>query len=187
MVSRARIDKVFAGWRRLRARPALGLLVDVLAIAAVMLAIHAWQTRDLPDVQPFPARPLISLDGSSVQSPVESGEVGVVYFFAPWCNVCRSSIGNLDQLVADGKVSWASAVALDYADRAAVAEFVSHTGISLPVLLGDRQDASDWAIKAFPTYFVIDPEGRIAGRSVGYSTELGLRFRIWSAGWGYRM
>ena len=48
---------------------------------------------------------------------VSEGEAGIVYFFAPWCFYCRTSIGNLDDLVADGNVAWATAVALDYGMR----------------------------------------------------------------------
>lgn len=174
-------EKLRAGWLGLRARPVPALVFDVFVIAGIMFAIHAWQTRDLPLDEPAPARILQSLDGTSAQSPVEPGAVGVVYFFAPWCRICRASMGNLDELVADGTVAWASAVALDYESTQAVEQFVDDVGISMPVLLGQGQEVSDWAIRAFPTYFVIDSDGRIVSSSVGYSTGLGLRFRVWWA------
>jgi hypothetical protein len=47
--------------------------------------------------------------------------------------------------------------------------------------LGSTQTAKDWNIRAFPTYFVIDAEGNIASRSVGYSTSLGIALRNWLA------
>ncbi len=34
-------------------------------------------------------------------------------------------------------------------------------------------------IVAFPTYFVIDGDGQIVSRSVGYSTSIGLQTRVW--------
>lgn len=168
-------------WRAFRSRKALSLAFDVALLVAAMLAVHAWQTRALPVDEPAPVAALTPLDGSQPRLTVETGRVGVVYFFAPWCNICRKSIGGLDELVADGSVSWASAVALDYADQAAVEVFVNETAISLPVLMGTRQDAEAWNIRAFPTYFVIDAHGRIASRSVGYSTKLGIRARAWLA------
>lgn len=175
------IEKFREGWLGLRARPALALLFDVFVVVGIMFTIHTWQTRHMPLDEPAPARFLLSLDGSSAQSPVEPGAVGVVYFFAPWCNVCRASMGNLDELLADGTVDWASAVALDYENTRSVKEFVDEVGISMPVLLGQGQEVTDWSIQAFPTYFVIDSNGQIASRSVGYSTGLGLRFRVWWA------
>jgi thiol-disulfide isomerase/thioredoxin len=153
----------------------------VAVLIAVMLAVHAWQTRDLPFNEPAPATVLALLGGGEQASATTPGEAGVVYFFAPWCGVCRHSIDNLDALRADGTVAWATAVALDYGQVAEVREFVEETGIDLPVLLGDADTARDWSIRAFPTYFVIDSDGRITSRSVGYSTALGMRWRAWRA------
>jgi hypothetical protein len=170
------------GWTRLRSHFWASLAFDVAVLAAAFLAAHAWQTRDLPIDQAAPGtvRPL--LDGGGAQSAIRVGEAGIVYFFAPWCRVCRASIGNLDDLVADGHIAWATTVALDYADADEVRAFVNRAGVALPVLMGDGATAADWSIRAFPTYYVIDAEGRIRSRSVGYSTWLGMWFRAWKAG-----
>ena len=170
-----------AAWKSIRARKGLSLLLDSLLILAVFLAIHAWQTRDLPLDESAPVTRLALLDGSGLADAVRPGEVGVVYFFAPWCIYCKTSIDNLDGLVASGAVAWGTAVALDYGATSEVAEFVEETGVSLPVLMGHGGTASDWSVPGFPTYFVIDAEGRIVSRSVGYSTWLGMRARAWLA------
>ena len=168
-------------WKALRKRKALSLAFDVGAIVLVMLAIHAWQTRGMPFDEPAPAAELMVLGGSVPQSSVEPGAVGVVYFFAPWCKICHASIGHLDELVSEGSVAWAHAIALDYPALTDVQKFVDDTQLEMPVLLGNHQEIRDWNIRAFPTYFVIDEEGRIASRSVGYSTKIGLRARTWLA------
>jgi thiol-disulfide isomerase/thioredoxin len=168
-------------WQRLRARFWASLVFDVLLIAAAFYAVHAWQTRDLPIDRPAPATVLSLLDGGAAQSAIREGEAGIVYFFAPWCRVCRASIDNLDDLVADGRIAWATTVALDYADAAEVRAFIERTGVTLPVLMGDAETAADWSIRGFPTYYVIDAEGRIHSRSVGYSTWVGMWFRAWRA------
>jgi len=170
-----------AAWGRLRQRFWLSLVIDSLLILLVFLAIHGWQTRDLPVDEPAPETVLALLDGSGIRSAVNEGEAGIVYFFAPWCFYCRTSIGNLDGLVAQGRVSWATVVALDYTDAGEVQEFVDRTGITLPVLMGTPATASDWSVRAFPTYYVIDAEGRISSRSVGYSSWLGMAIRHWLA------
>lgn len=175
------ITRIKRGWRRLREHFWLSLLVDSLLILIAFLLIHGWQTRDLPVDQPAPDTRLAQLDGSGIRSAFGEGEAGVVYFFAPWCFYCKTSIGNLDQLVESGRISWATAVALDYGDAAEVQEFVDGTEITLPVLMGNNQTAADWSVRAFPTYYVIDAEGRISSRSVGYSTMLGMWLRAWLA------
>lgn len=168
-------------WHRLRRRKGLSLLLDVALIILVMLALHAWQTRDLPDEQ-VPETVLALLDGNAMATAVVPGKSGVVYFFAPWCFYCKHSIGNLDTLVADGRVGWGRVIALDYDSADEVREFIDQSGVQLPVLLGSRQTAADWSIRAFPTYYVIDADGRISSRSVGYSTWLGMWARAWLAG-----
>ena len=168
-------------WKRFRERKALALLLDVVLIIGVFLAVHAWQTRELPVDEAAPDTVLSLLDGSRFENAITPGEAGIVYFFAPWCVYCKISIDNLDELVADGDVAWGVAVALAYDDAGEVAEFVEETGIGLPVLMGHAGTASDWSVQGFPTYYVIDAEGRIHSRSVGYSTMLGMRWRAWRA------
>jgi hypothetical protein len=43
--------------------------------------------------------------------------------------------------------------------------------------MGNADTAADWSIRGFPTYYVIDADGRISSRSVGYSTWLGMLIR----------
>lgn len=164
-------------WRDLRRRKGISLVIDVVLIVVVLLAIHAWQTRNLPVDEPAPATVLALLDGSGIADAIQPGATGIVYFFAPWCFYCKSSIDNLDGLVAGGEVAWGTAVALDYGSPEEVQDFIDETGVSLPVLMGTGQTAADWSIRGFPTYYVIDGEGRITSRSVGYSTWLGMRLR----------
>ena len=179
MIIRAR-----KAWKRLRANTLAALLFDLGVILAIFAAVHAWQTRDLPVDEAAPHTMLEELEelGSGhLHSVTVPGEVGIVYFFAPWCRVCRVSIGNLDSLVTNGHVGWGTVVALDYSDAGEVRNFLDRTGVSLPVLMGTSQTPVDWSVTVFPTYYVIDAAGRIHSRSVGYSTWLGMRLRVWLA------
>ena len=180
-MGRATLNRLLAVWKTFRSRFWAALVFDVVLIAAVFFAVHTWQTRNLPIDEPAPETVLALLDGSGIRSAITKGEAGVVYFFAPWCFYCRASINNLEELVADGKVAWGTVVALDYADAAEVQEFIDETGVTLPVLMGNPATAADWSVRAFPTYYVIDGDGRINGRSVGYSTKAGMWFRVGAA------
>ena len=173
--------RLSGAWRRLRSHYWLALAFDAAAILLLFVAVHAWQTRDLPIDQAAPQTFLPLLGEQGVGSAIREGEAGIVYFFAPWCGICRVSIGNLDELVAEGRVAWATVVALDYQQADEVSEFIDKTGVTLPVLMGNAQTARDWSIGAFPTYYVIDAQGRISSRSVGYSTTPGMLFRHWMA------
>jgi thiol-disulfide isomerase/thioredoxin len=167
------INRLRERWRRFREHTWLSLAFDVAVLAVVFFMIQAWQTRHLPDNELAPVTELALLEGGR-QSALRAGAPGIVYFFAPWCRVCRLSIGNLDDLVESGHVQWATVVALDYSDTDEVTAFIERERVSLPVLLGTTQTAADWSVRAFPTYYVIDSSGRIQSRSVGYSTWLGM-------------
>ena len=173
------IAKLKAGWKKLRSHFWLSLLLDVVLIIAVFALISMWQTRNLPDEEHTPPLEAVWLDERSADSVTVEGQVGVIYFFAPWCFYCRTSIDNLDELVASEKLAWARVVALEYENLDEVRGFINETGVDLPVLLGNRQTSMDWNIRGFPTYFVIDGKGKIVSRSVGYSTKIGLKTRVW--------
>lgn len=173
------IGRLKAGWKKLRGHFWASLFVDVVLIMAAFALISMWQTRNLPDATHTPALEAVWLDDMSADAVTVEGQVGVIYFFAPWCFYCRTSIDNLDELVADGKLAWARVVALEYENLDDVREFINETGVGLPVLLGSRQTTLDWNIQGFPTYFVIDEQGGIVSRSVGYSTKIGLTTRVW--------
>ncbi|MBT8061958.1 MAG: redoxin domain-containing protein [Xanthomonadales bacterium] len=165
--------KIPNAWRRLRRRPVLSLSIDVAVIVLVFLLIHSWNTRNLRQG----VLPDLKLPALSASEIPETEGVGVIYFFAPWCFYCKNSIDNVEALVTEGRLDWARAVALEYDSKGAVQAFVDETGFRQPVLLGNGGVTREWGIQAFPTYFVVDSDGRISSRSVGYSTKAGLWLR----------
>jgi len=168
-----------SAWKKLRANFWASLAFDVALLVLFFILVSMWQTRNLPDDSHTPSLELSWLDDMRANTVLVPGQTGVVYFFAPWCFYCRHSIGNLDELVSGGQLAWARLVALDYESLDEVRTFLSETGVHLPVLLGGPQTSADWQIRGFPTYFIIDGEGKIVSRSVGYSTKIGLQVRTW--------
>ena len=97
-----------------------------------------------------------------------------MYFFAPWCNICKLSIGNLSGLSDDLNTV---AVALDYGSTEEVKTFVGDRDLQVKVLLGNSQVADAYQVNIYPSYYVIDAQGKVLGRSVGYSSLAGLLWR----------
>ncbi len=158
------------------------LVLEVALLITVMLSIAWWQNRgELPgDGRVAPDFTLQSLDGASHRLSDYRGKKVVLYFFAPWCAVCRLSAPNLkalkDNRSPDTLQILLVGVSYDRIDD--LTQFVDGVELDgIPVLIGNDQLMRDYHIKAFPTYFVIDENGRITSRSIGYSTELGLRLR----------
>jgi hypothetical protein len=65
----------------------------------------------------------------------------------------------------------------------AVAAYVREHAFAARVVIDDESTlARRFGVHAFPATFVIDERGEIRHVEVGYTTELGLRARMWLAG-----
>lgn len=166
------------GWAAWGGRIAGWLRTAVLA-GLLIWGVSAWQARDLVPEQEFaPQFRLYARDGQTYSLSQAKGKTLLLYFFAPWCTICHLSIDNLEDLRVSrqGEDFLIWVVALSYQSPREVEAFLAQHELNLPILYGDAQLAHNYRIGAFPTYYVIDPEGRVEHRTVGYSSELGLRW-----------
>jgi thiol-disulfide isomerase/thioredoxin len=159
----------------------LGVLLQVAVLAAVVLAIQAWQARDmLPAGQRVAAPPFVlqQVAGLPLDSRSLAGKPVVLYFFAPWCHVCAASAPQLRWFERwFGQSSRLVLIALDYESPAEVLAWARSHDVRAPVLLGNPQLASDYRIRGYPTYYVLDSSGRVASRDFGFTTLAGLWWR----------
>ena len=47
----------------------------------------------------------------------------------------------------------------------------------MPVLIGNAAVGSSYRIRGYPTYYVLDAQGRVARRAMGFSTVAGFWLR----------
>jgi len=168
-------------WQRLRKNYWLSLLFDAVLIMLVFIAISSWQARDLlpqDSSQPAPGFSLPDREGNIINLSDYRGQRVVVYFFAPWCRICALSIHNLVDVAAQRDPDLVIlALGVDFQQVDEIWEFADKHDLQMPVLLGSHQQMRDWQIKAFPTYYVLNETGQVISRSIGYSTEAGIRWR----------
>jgi len=105
------------------------------------------------------------------------GKKTVIYFFAPWCQVCHVSIGNLQSLYEKNEHLNVIAVVMDYTSIDEVMDFTKQHQLSFPIALGNEEIKQAFSISGYPSYYVISEENSIIGKSMGYSSELGLYLR----------
>jgi thiol-disulfide isomerase/thioredoxin len=167
--------------QRPRTKTLLFYVAEVFVFALVLFAIYAYQTRNLlpADLQAAPVLHASNLDGTLLHDELSDATATLVYFFAPWCNICAASSGNIHHLrkLRSEKDLKILLVALDWQTLAEVREYVDRNEITVPVVLGDRRVAQDWNIYAFPTYYILNSQRQIVRRDLGYSTLAGLWWR----------
>ena len=162
-----------------RTRRALRWAVDLAVVLALVAAIGAWQTRGHVRGVPLPAEALTSLDGRTVSLQSLAGKPTVLAFWAPWCGVCKASSDNLSRAAhLLGSRAQVVSIALAYNDRGQVERYVHDGAVDYPVLLGDDALARTLNVTSFPTLYFVGADGTISGSAVGYTTTLGLLWRL---------
>lgn len=155
-------------------------LIDVAVIALIFFAVRAYQQRD---VATGPAPELLGTsasDGVAINLATYRGAPVAVHFWASWCGVCEAVRGNVGAVAEDLPVL---TVATQSGNVAVVGRFLNDSPIGAPVLVDERGVlARRYGVKAFPTTFILDGEGQIRHVEVGYTSEFGLRARMWLAG-----
>ena len=153
-------------------------LRDILVLLGLFLAIQWWQSRGLvQDAAP----PLVGLDlsGQPYQLDPANGPT-LVHFWAEWCPVCRLEEKNIDNIAGDLPVI---TIATTSGTAAEVRAYLDKQGLTMPVLLDKSGDIGrSWGVHGVPATFVVDRAGEIVSASMGYSTEWGLRLKMWWAG-----
>ena len=156
-------------------------LLPWVAILAVAMLAYAWQSRDLLPADQrtqAPAFDLVDLDGQRLRTSDLRGRPAVLYFFAPWCGVCAASSPQLrwfDHWRGDDVQ--VVLVGLDWRSVDELRSYATRHRLQMPVLLGDATTGAAYRIRGYPTYYVIDAQGRIARRDFGFSSAPGLWLR----------
>lgn len=101
------------------------------------------------------------------------GKWVLVNFWATWCPPCLSEIPELIALhnAHKDKDLVVIGVALD-STRVSVTEFAGKSGISYPLVLGDRKMSGQiGAVEVLPTSYLYAPNGELVSRQAGEVTR----------------
>lgn len=156
--------------------------LEAAIFIAAFVAFQMWQLRDTAR-GPAPDFTAQRIDGSAFRLAEWRGahaeRATLLYFWAEWCPVCRTTAGNVTALAADWPVI---SVVSQSGDGAAVRRVMAERGYAWPSVIDRRGDImKQYGLPGVPGFVIIAPDGDIRAVSVGYTSELGLRLRLWWA------
>jgi thiol-disulfide isomerase/thioredoxin len=159
------------------------LLAEIAVAIAIFMALSAWQEKDMLASNTIaPVLNATSLAGKNFSFPQQANQSQrtLVYFFAPWCKVCHLSIGNLNILRSQITKDELSIiiVALDWQSKDEIVNYMSEHELDFPVLLGHNGWMDAYKIKGFPSYYILNQQGEVLSRSLGYSSSVGMLARV---------
>ena len=110
-----------------------------------------------------PALTIQSLNGKGpVSLDAMSGKVAIVQFWATWCEPCKKSLTQLEQLSkqSDGKVE-VIGISVDDTTRG-VAEFAKAQGVSFPIAWDENHTLMwKWSVEKMPSTYILDGKGTV--------------------------
>lgn len=153
--------------------------LEVLIVIVVIFGVRTWQQRDIVKGS-APALSGVLLDGKSYTLPFKPTHPVLVHFWATWCPICRAEQGSIDSIARDNPNM--ISIAMQSGNDAEVQKYMREQSTSFPVINdADNQISAKWGVQGVPASFIVDTEGKIRFVEIGYTTGIGLRFRLWLA------
>lgn len=149
---------------------------QVLIFFLIYMGVRYWQSLDNIQGQ-APVIVAQTISGKAFDLRETHAKPILVHFWATWCPICNLENSNIAALAQDYQVitiaSWSEG-------KQQVMDFMQEKNLKMPVIVDeDGEWAKLYNVKSVPASFIIDTQGDIQFIEKGYSSEMGLRLRLW--------
>lgn len=117
---------------------------------------------------------LLDMNGNEINLSDFKGKVVILDFWATWCPPCKAEIPHFVELQNDYKDKGLEVigVSLDWNGEKVVGPFAEDNGINYTLLLGNEKVTDLYGgVTSIPTTFILDREGSIRKRYIGYKDK----------------
>lgn len=154
-------------------------ILEWAAIIAFVAGTQFAAGRSLPSGEP-PGIAGKTVEGERFDLAQMRGRPTVLYFWASWCGICRAMQSSISAIAQDHPFI---SVAMQSGDAAELGKYMQAQGFQVPTLPDPDGDiASRYGLRGVPAVFVLGPDGKIRFATTGYTSEAGIRLRLWLAG-----
>lgn len=120
-----------------------------------------------------------TLNGKQSMQGIAQGPA-LLYFWAEWCGVCRTMQSSVSSVLHDYP---GLTVAVRSDDQQQLSGYLQQHKLDWPIVNdNDGAISQRYGTRSVPALFFINRHGNIVFTSVGYTSEWGLRARLWLAG-----
>jgi len=150
----------------------ISIAVLMLILASLLLVAGCATESETQESQignPAPEFNLLGLDGDYTSLNSFMGEPVLLYFWATWCESCRTEMSYFQQIYDEWTDKGLVLLTINVGESLAIAEdFAEETGITMPVLVDHSMVTHKrYQITGMPTTYLIDKDGIIKDIRVG--------------------
>ena len=157
----------------------LGWFFDAVVIIAIFVAIQMWMQRDMAGGKAIDFK-AVTTSGENIALSDYKGKSLLLHFWASWCHYCNFEQSSITDISKDTPIL---TVAFQSGNATEVTEFMKEKGISSWVTIADEEGdiSKSYGVSAVPATFIVDKNGIIRFKTAGFTSEWGLKLRLWLA------
>ena len=149
-----------------------------LLVVVIIFGGQYFVNRNLVTGQP-PEMARYTISGQPVAEQINNGPA-IIYFWADWCGICSVMQESVESILQDYP---GITVAMQSGNADKVGQYLHREKLTWDTVTDEQgKIGSRYGIKGVPSVFFLGRDGKIKLSTVGYSSEIGLRIRLWIAG-----
>ena len=150
------------------------LFVVIITVAANIISFYKSMNLNKQKLQEMR---ISLLNGTSYSHPKDKPVL--IHFWATWCPTCKIEASNIQSISKNYEVL---SIAVNSGEDTKIKEYMSKNNFDFKVYNDESGFfAKEFNIAVYPTTFIYDKEKNLIFSEVGFTSTLGLYFRMWIA------